>query len=99
MNNPKQPIHVNREFEQSVHKEARLAKLWNTKNEAVHDEARSDDAPPAGSIVDGQPDGNPFTRPVGHMPRGHQCLGLLVRMKMQLRERMGFGRLETAVER
>lgn len=79
--------------------------FWDTKHEDVHvnEEALSDDISltesSSSSSVDGQPGGDPFNSTVCHVPKGRECPGLVVRMKMQNRERMGFGRLESAADR
>eukprot|EP00903_Cladosiphon_okamuranus_P015987 g14765.t2 len=94
-----------RAFEQSIHEDYRKAMFWNTKNEGaqVNDEALNDDTPFVGtssssSIYD-QPARDPKDSTVCDVPEVRGCPGLLVRMKMQFRERLGFGRLEAVADR
>ena len=94
------PNNTNRAFEQSAHEDVHLAMFWNTKNQDLLDGALSGDSCSSGPSVDGQRgEGDRFHRPFGHLPARRQCPALVVRMKMQMRELVGFGRLETAVER
>ena len=68
----------------------------------VHDEVLSDDVPAADSssnVPEGLPVGDPFHSTVCHAPEMHQGPELVGHMKMQLRERLGFGRLEACADR
>eukprot|EP00752_Nemacystus_decipiens_P005061 g4595.t1 len=90
-----------RAFEQNVHEDKRLANFWNIKNGDTRDvEALNGDS--SSSSSDSSVDGQSGVEDDLHShvrPCIRPCPGFLARLKMQLRDRMGFGRLEAAVER